>query len=80
MRQIRSGQRDAQHAEPHATAAAAAAAATVDAGVLADFRRLQGPVVTFNLRRPDGSWVGHREVAKLALIHGICIRTGKTTL
>jgi hypothetical protein len=78
MRQIRSGQRDAQHSEPRATAAAAAA--TVDAGVLAAFRRLQGPVVTFNLLRPDGSWVGHREVAKLALIHGICIRTGKITL
>jgi hypothetical protein len=27
--------------------------------------------------RADGSWVGHREVAKLALIHGICLRTGE---
>lgn len=45
--------------------------------VLAQFRQLQGPVVCFNLMRPDGSWVGHKEVGKLAAIHGICLRTGK---
>jgi molybdenum cofactor sulfurtransferase len=40
------------------------------------FKALQGPVVTFNLQRPDGSWVGHKEVSKLAAIHNICLRTG----
>ncbi|XP_050935603.1 molybdenum cofactor sulfurase isoform X5 [Cucumis melo] len=30
-----------------------------------------GPVVSFNLRQPDGSWVGHREVEKLASLSGI---------
>jgi molybdenum cofactor sulfurtransferase len=44
--------------------------------VLACFRERQGPVVCFNLLRPDGSWVGHKEVAKLAAIHNICLRTG----
>jgi hypothetical protein len=65
-----------QQQEQADSAAAAAAAQLVDAGVLAAFRQLQGPVVAFNLLRADGSWVGHREVAKLALIHGICLRTG----
>lgn len=44
--------------------------------VLACFREHQGPVVCFNLLRPDGSWVGHKEVAKLAAICNICLRTG----
>ncbi|TYK08631.1 molybdenum cofactor sulfurase isoform X11 [Cucumis melo var. makuwa] len=35
-----------------------------------------GPVVSFNLRQPDGSWVGHREVEKLASLSGIQLRTG----
>ncbi|XP_038901663.1 molybdenum cofactor sulfurase isoform X4 [Benincasa hispida] len=35
-----------------------------------------GPVVSFNLRQPDGSWVGHREVEKLASLCGIQLRTG----
>ncbi|GJR66145.1 molybdenum cofactor sulfurase isoform X1 [Tanacetum coccineum] len=35
-----------------------------------------GPVVSFNLKRPDGSWVGHREVEKLASLSGIQLRTG----
>ena len=35
-----------------------------------------GPVVTFNLKRADGSWVGYAEVAKLAGLHDIDIRTG----
>lgn len=34
----------------------------------------QGPTVTFNLRRADGSYVGHREVAKLAELHSIVLR------
>ncbi|KAM7251349.1 hypothetical protein ACFE04_023232 [Oxalis oulophora] len=35
-----------------------------------------GPIVTFNLKRPDGSWFGHREVEKLASLSGIHLRTG----
>ncbi|XP_022947409.1 molybdenum cofactor sulfurase isoform X2 [Cucurbita moschata] len=35
-----------------------------------------GPLVSFNLRRPDGSWVGHREVEKLASLYSIQLRTG----
>lgn len=35
-----------------------------------------GPVISFNLKRPDGSWVGHREVEKLASLSGIQLRTG----
>jgi molybdenum cofactor sulfurtransferase len=46
------------------------------ASVMERFRELQGPVVCFNLLRPDGSWVGHKEVGKLAAIHSICLRTG----
>lgn len=33
-----------------------------------------GPTVTFNLRRADGSYVGHREVAKMAELHSIVLR------
>lgn len=36
----------------------------------------QGPTVTFNLKRPDGSWVGYIEVEKLASTRGIQLRTG----
>ncbi|KAL3136431.1 hypothetical protein ABBQ38_005687 [Trebouxia sp. C0009 RCD-2024] len=36
----------------------------------------QGPVVTFNLLQPDGSYVGYREVEKLAGLHSIFLRTG----
>lgn len=36
----------------------------------------QGPIVTFNLKRADGSWVGHREVEKLAALENIQLRTG----
>ncbi|KAI4363608.1 hypothetical protein MLD38_019803 [Melastoma candidum] len=35
-----------------------------------------GPIVTFNLKRPDGSWHGYREVEKLAALSGIQLRTG----
>ncbi|XP_023756038.1 molybdenum cofactor sulfurase isoform X2 [Lactuca sativa] len=35
-----------------------------------------GPVISFNLKRSDGSWVGHREVEKLAFLSGIQLRTG----
>eukprot|EP00036_Acanthoecidae_sp_10tr_P015289 CAMPEP_0206292834 /NCGR_PEP_ID=MMETSP0106_2-20121207/3831_1 /ASSEMBLY_ACC=CAM_ASM_000206 /TAXON_ID=81532 /ORGANISM="Acanthoeca-like sp., Strain 10tr" /LENGTH=455 /DNA_ID=CAMNT_0053723421 /DNA_START=180 /DNA_END=1544 /DNA_ORIENTATION=- len=36
----------------------------------------QGPIVTFNLRRADGSWVGFAEVERLASLRGIHLRTG----
>ncbi|KAL8205664.1 hypothetical protein R6Q57_009215 [Mikania cordata] len=35
-----------------------------------------GPVVSFNLKRADGSWVGPREVEKLASLSRIQLRTG----
>lgn len=35
-----------------------------------------GPIIAFNLRREDGSWVGHREVEKLTALSGIQLRTG----
>uniref|UniRef100_A0A1J3IJS7 Molybdenum cofactor sulfurase n=1 Tax=Noccaea caerulescens TaxID=107243 RepID=A0A1J3IJS7_NOCCA len=35
-----------------------------------------GPTVTFNLKRPDGSWFGYLEVEKLASLSGIQLRTG----
>ncbi|KAG9439484.1 hypothetical protein H6P81_019649 [Aristolochia fimbriata] len=36
----------------------------------------KGPTIAFNLKRPDGSWFGHREVEKLASLSGIQLRTG----
>eukprot|EP00873_Tetraselmis_striata_P027755 jgi/Tetstr1/448019/TSEL_035320.t1 len=36
----------------------------------------QGPTVAFNLLRADGSYVGSREVEKLAALHGIQMRAG----
>lgn len=33
-----------------------------------------GSIVSFNLKRPDGSWFGHREVEKLASLYGIQLR------
>lgn len=33
-----------------------------------------GPTVTFNLKRPDGSWFGYLEVEKLASLSGIQLR------
>nr|XP_023926826.1 molybdenum cofactor sulfurase-like [Quercus suber] len=35
-----------------------------------------GPIVSFNLKRPDGSWFGYREVEKLSSLSGIQLRTG----
>ncbi|XP_073061585.1 molybdenum cofactor sulfurase-like [Primulina eburnea] len=35
-----------------------------------------GPTVSFNLKRPDGSWFGYREVEKLASVSSIQLRTG----
>lgn len=36
----------------------------------------QGSIVTFNLKHSDGTWVGYREVEKLASLNGIHLRTG----
>lgn len=33
-----------------------------------------GPTMSFNLKRPDGSWYGYREVEKLASLSGIQLR------
>ena len=33
-----------------------------------------GPIISFNLKRPDGSWYGYREVEKLASLSGIQLR------
>ncbi|KAF8477551.1 pyridoxal phosphate-dependent transferase [Kalaharituber pfeilii] len=41
-----------------------------------DWSARQGPIVTFNMKRSDGGWVGYSEVEKLAAIKGIHIRTG----
>ncbi|XVF18302.1 hypothetical protein REPUB_Repub11eG0009600 [Reevesia pubescens] len=35
-----------------------------------------GSIVSFNVKRPDGSWFGYREVEKLASLSGIQLRTG----
>ncbi|CAN6454395.1 unnamed protein product [Victoria cruziana] len=35
-----------------------------------------GPIIAFNLKRPDGTWYGYREVEKLASLSGIQLRTG----
>lgn len=34
----------------------------------------KGSMVSFNLKRPDGSWFGYREVEKLASLSGIQLR------
>uniref|UniRef100_A0AC34FNQ3 MOSC domain-containing protein n=1 Tax=Panagrolaimus sp. ES5 TaxID=591445 RepID=A0AC34FNQ3_9BILA len=36
----------------------------------------QGPIVTFNLKRDDGSFVGYVEVEKMCTLFGIELRTG----
>ncbi|GAB4854748.1 Molybdenum cofactor sulfurase [Ancistrocladus abbreviatus] len=35
-----------------------------------------GSIVSFNLKRSDGSWIGYHEVEKLASLSGIQLRTG----
>ncbi|KAJ4835539.1 hypothetical protein Tsubulata_028426 [Turnera subulata] len=40
------------------------------------FCQKTGPIVSFNLKRADGSWFGYREVEKLASLSGIQLRTG----
>lgn len=34
----------------------------------------KGPIVSFNMKRPDGSWFGYREVEKLASLSGLQLR------
>ncbi|KAL4517970.1 hypothetical protein Ndes2526A_g02336 [Nannochloris sp. 'desiccata'] len=36
----------------------------------------QGPTITFNLLDPQGNWVGHRQVQRIASLEGIYLRTG----
>ncbi|KAF2010164.1 PLP-dependent transferase [Aaosphaeria arxii CBS 175.79] len=36
----------------------------------------QGATVTFNIRRPDGSWISSASIGEMALKHNILIRTG----
>ncbi|BBN03005.1 molybdenum cofactor sulfurtransferase [Marchantia polymorpha subsp. ruderalis] len=36
----------------------------------------QGPIIAFNMKRADGSWIGSREVEKLASLRRIHLRTG----
>ena len=38
--------------------------------------RVQGPIVTFNVRRSDGSYVGFSDIDRLAALHGIHLRVG----
>ena len=37
---------------------------------------VQGPILSFNLRRANGTWVGHAEVERLATISSIHLRAG----
>ncbi|XP_073830105.1 molybdenum cofactor sulfurase [Musca autumnalis] len=41
-----------------------------------DDRKFQGGVLTFNILRKDGSYIGFAEVACLAAVHNIQLRTG----
>ncbi|KAF3902371.1 hypothetical protein ABW21_db0208662 [Orbilia brochopaga] len=38
--------------------------------------KTQGPTVAFNVRRPDGSWLGKSVVEAAAIAHGIHMRSG----
>ena len=49
----------------------------VTEALLSRWREVQGPVITFNLLRPDGSYVGYKEVETLAGVYGISLRTGE---
>ncbi|CAG8716600.1 5534_t:CDS:2, partial [Racocetra fulgida] len=37
---------------------------------------IQGPIFNFNLKRADGTWIGYRDVEKVAGERGIHLRTG----
>lgn len=47
-----------------------------DACIIYGDNSMKGSIVSFNLKRPDGSWFGYREVEKLASLSGIQLRTG----
>eukprot|EP00761_Pharyngomonas_kirbyi_P001752 gb/GECH01001756.1/.p1 GENE.gb/GECH01001756.1/~~gb/GECH01001756.1/.p1 ORF type:complete len:788 (+),score=135.98 gb/GECH01001756.1/:1-2364(+) len=36
----------------------------------------QGPIISFNLIRSNGQYIGYSEVSKLAVLNNICLRTG----
>ena len=36
----------------------------------------QGPAIAFNMRKPDGTWIGYAEVEKLAAVKKIHLRVG----
>ncbi|KAI5849974.1 pyridoxal phosphate-dependent transferase [Tricharina praecox] len=38
--------------------------------------REQGPTIAFNMRKPDGAWVGYADVEKLAAVKKIHLRVG----
>ena len=38
--------------------------------------KTQGPIINFNFKKPDGSWVGYVEVEKLASSKNIHLRVG----
>lgn len=41
-----------------------------------DYAKSQGPIIAFNLRDADGSWIGKTEVERLASVRNIQLRTG----
>ena len=47
-----------------------------DASSATDYSGVQGPIVTFGMKRADGTWVAPSTVATLAALCGIQIRTG----
>ncbi|TPX33008.1 hypothetical protein SmJEL517_g03980 [Synchytrium microbalum] len=50
---------------------------TGDNDVIRDDRYTQGPVIAFNIMKPDGlTFVGYSEVAKMSAIHDVHVRTG----
>ncbi|RKP35100.1 pyridoxal phosphate-dependent transferase, partial [Dimargaris cristalligena] len=46
------------------------------AGLITLWLAHQGPILNFNLRRGDGNWIGYAEVAQLATLYRLAIRTG----
>lgn len=41
-----------------------------------DSLKTQGPILSFNMRRSDGSWLGYAEVEKLMAVKGFHVRVG----
>ncbi|KAJ1990401.1 hypothetical protein H4R33_001727 [Dimargaris cristalligena] len=46
------------------------------AGLITLWLAHQGPILNFNLRRGDGTWIGYAEVARLATLYRLAIRAG----